>query len=229
MNRESDLPTETFHDSSRESRWWQTPPVSICIDRPATEPASEPLDRKLRMVISNISDSIRMSKMIALNISLLAARDANNFEENNAAIQVVAREIQRLSNESDSNVDQLRSVLAGVKLLTRTINLAGRQRMLSQKIMKHFLIQAVRPTSGNSEAMRQLMSEFESALLTLRRCELNTPDIVAQIGRVQERWKTFVVALNNADTDAAIQLNELVLADVQQVVQHYEALAGTAN
>jgi len=191
-----------------------------------TANAAEPLDKKLRNVIARLSDTVRTSQLISLNISLLAVRGAHNLEANNAAIQVVAAEIQRLNGESNANIEELHAVLTRVQTLTRIINTAGRQRMLSQKIMKLFLVQQIKAASGAREEMEALMKEFSNTLAALLGSELNTAEIRAQLSRVHERWKLLASAIHDGDIDSAIPLNEQVLSEMHRGVQLYEALAG---
>ncbi len=203
--------------------------AGIRLPAPELSERAETLDRKLRNVISRLSDTVRTSQLISLNISLLAVRSTQNLDANNAAIQVVAQEIQRLNLESDGSIAELHTILARVHLLTQTINRAGRQRMLSQKVMKLFLVQQIRGSAEIREEMAGLTKEFETTLQDLLRLELNTPEIHSQLSRAAGSWKSFVAAIGDCDIDAAIPLNEQVLAEVNRCVQFYEALAGTAG
>lgn len=186
----------------------------------------ETLDRKLKAVIGQLTESARASKLISINAALLADQIQDGRARNTLALKVVASEIQRLSDESASGIAVLHAVLGEVKLLTQTINLAGRQRMLSQKIMKLYLIHR-EPAAARADAeIRRSIGEFESALEQLALCPLNTPEIRVQLDRASEVWAAFHAALRSGDYVAAVPLNERVLQEMHAAVQCYEELAG---
>jgi hypothetical protein len=185
------------------------------------------LDHKLRAVIAELTTSARTSKIISINAALIAEQLQQGRSQNMAALKVVATEIQRLSDESAHGIAALHAILADVKLLTHTINLAGRQRMLSQKIMKLFLLQRSGSVVDTPLGFRPLVEEFEANLERLSACPLNTPEIRVQLQRGAEVWGAFMDALDKANISSAAALNERVLQEMHAAVQAYEALAGT--
>lgn len=185
------------------------------------------LDKKLMAVIDQLADSVRASKIISINAALLADQIQRGRLQTAAGIKAVATEIQRLSDESTTGIDALQRILADVKLLTQTINLAGRQRMLSQRIMKIFLVQRETPSSEQDEELHRLCGEFQGALERLRLCRLNTPQLRAQLARSADAWSAFRGALEAGDVAEAIRLNDRLLYEVHAAVQCYEALAGS--
>ncbi len=184
------------------------------------------LDRKLMTVIGQLTDSARASKIISINAALLADQILDGRAKNTLALKVVANEIQRLSDESSSGIAALHSILSEVKLLTQTINLAGRQRMLSQKIMKLFLIRRDSASVYIDQEISALTEEFEHSLDRLKLCRLNTTKIGAQLDRASEAWIAFRSALRAGDLVAAVPVNERVLQEMNIAVQCYEELAG---
>lgn len=187
----------------------------------------ETLDSKLRLVIEQLATSARMSKLISINAALIAERLHHAAGADTSALKVVAGEIQRLSNESATGIATLHAVLAQTRQLTQTINLAGRQRMLSQKIMKLHLLQAG-PHASPAQAteLQSLIAGFEQAFGALRSSSLNTPEIDALLGGATEAWEQFRGALRASDLRPAIQLNEALLVQLHACVQGYESLAG---
>ncbi len=190
----------------------------------------ETLDSKLRLVIEQLASSARMSKLISMNAALIAERLQHAAGADTAALKVVAGEIQRLSEESAVGIATLHAVLAQTRQLTQTVNLAGRQRMLSQKIMKLHLLQAgPHATAAQAAELQSLVGSFEQALVALRSSSLNSPEIDALLGRATAAWAAFRTALRGSDLRPAIQLNEALLVELHACVQGYEALAGSAG
>lgn len=185
------------------------------------------LDRKLLTVIDRLTESARASKIVALNAALLADQIQNGRAQNTHAIKVVAGEIQRLSDESSTGIAALHAILDEVKLLTQTINLAGRQRMLSQRLMKLVLIQRERQAPERAQEIERLTGDFERTLDRLKGCNLNTSAIHAQLERVVATWAAFKSVLRDNDISQAVVLNERVLQEMHAAVQYYEELAGT--
>ncbi len=186
----------------------------------------ETLDKKLQAVIERLAESARTSKIISMNVAFLADRGASDRENTSAAIKVVATEIQQLSAASSDGIHELTGILGEVRLLTQTINLAGRQRMISQKVMKLFLIEQTETDPKAGDERRKWAGEFEAALAKLEAGRLNTVEIGAQLGKVRELWTVFTEALRARDVIKAVDLNERVLSEMHAAVQKYEALAG---
>lgn len=187
----------------------------------------ETLDSKLRLVIEQLASSARMSKLISVNAALIAERLHYAAGADTSALKVVAGEIQRLSDESSAGIATLHAVLAQTRQLTQTVNLAGRQRMLSQKMMKLHLLQAG-PHASPAQAteLKSLIESFEQALASLRSSSLNTSAIDALLGRATAAWERFRIALLSSDLGPAITLNEALLLELHACVQGYESLAG---
>jgi hypothetical protein len=186
----------------------------------------ETLDKKLQAVIERLSESARTSKIISMNAAFLADRGTNDRDHTSAAIKVVATEIQRLSTASSDGIAELNGILGEVRLLSQTINLAGRQRMISQKVMKLFLIEGAGADPKAGDEWRKWAGEFEAALAKLGASRLNTVEIRSQLMRVSDLWAAFGKALQTRNVAVAADLNERVLSEMNAAVLKYEALAG---
>lgn len=69
------------------------------------------------------------------------------------------------------------------------VNLAGRQRMLSQRIAKLYLAMAWKvPAPSLDTGFNEAMQQYDSALQTLSQAPENTPGIATALRRVQAQW-----------------------------------------
>ncbi len=186
----------------------------------------ESLNLRLTSSISQLSELARTSKIISINVALLAEQIETDRAGSTAAIKVVALEIQRLSDKSNAGLAKLHHIVDDLRLLTQTINLAGRQRMLSQRIMKLFLIRKTGSAPPTSAEFDQAAAEFARALGQLTNCSLNTATISSHLADVTATWNLFFASLQRDDLGASIRLNEQVLHEIHATVQAYEELAG---
>lgn len=114
------------------------------------------------------------------------------------------------------------------------MNMAGRNRMLSQRIAKFFLF---RESAALDEKVAVLMPlsclEFESNLLSLGQTENNPPELAAQLRVVASQWQKFIRAqcpdLAHASRTNHARLvvaeGEYLLRSVDTTVKLFERLA----
>ena len=164
--------------------------------------------------------------MISINASIIAVHTRSDNSEA-LAFEAVADQIKTISEESIDRIKGLRDVLKELKELSTTINIAGRQRMLSQKIMKLYLIGRDHPErqSTTAELVEQI-NLFTSSLTTLQASPLNNDRIQDQLQTVRAAWIEFQGALEANDLPAAIEANNCLLAEANKTVTLYEELAG---
>ncbi|MES9899472.1 MAG: type IV pili methyl-accepting chemotaxis transducer N-terminal domain-containing protein [Sedimenticola sp.] len=73
---------------------------------------------------------------------------------------------------------------------SKVVNLAGRQRMLTQRIAKYYIAYQAGFRDKNSiEQLEIAVNEFESALDILKNEKVNTPQINAQLTKVSRLWR----------------------------------------
>ncbi len=73
---------------------------------------------------------------------------------------------------------------------SKVVNLAGRQRMLTQRIAKYYIAYQAGFRDKNSiEQLEIAVNEFESALDILKNEKVNTPQINAQLTKVSRIWR----------------------------------------
>lgn len=108
----------------------------------------------------------------------------------------------------------------------RLVNVAGRQRMLSQRLAKFYQAAAwnVGGTQASSEAERT-RKEFEEGLQELSGASVNTPAINAELKLLSQQWYFFESALKQrTNTDRNLQLN--VATTSERILQLTENIAG---
>ena len=112
----------------------------------------------------------------------------------------------------------------------RVLNLAGRQRMLSQRFAKYAVLAQLghAPLQTHStNGMATSRAAFEEALTYLNGLPLSTPEIHAALGAAGVGWLTLVAA-TKAGEGGAVQLQGLarasegLLVTLEQLSAHYE-------
>jgi AmiR/NasT family two-component response regulator len=107
----------------------------------------------------------------------------------------------------------------------RVLNLAGRQRMLSQRFAKYAVLALLgdaalqeRSTSG----MAASRAAFEEALTYLNGLPLSTPEIHTALGAAGVGWLKLVAATKAAQLSGLAEASESLLAVLEQLSAHYE-------
>jgi len=111
----------------------------------------------------------------------------------------------------------------------RLINIAGRQRMLSQRISKFYMLKewGIKGTGMQGDA-DQAFTEFRGALLTLQESELNTKKISLALKSAGEHFDDFHTMLKLKGTGARIKVSdkaELLLKYFNRITGMYQELA----
>ncbi|QIL43752.1 hypothetical protein G7045_05450 [Acidovorax sp. HDW3] len=109
----------------------------------------------------------------------------------------------------------------------KLVNLAGRERMLSQRLAKNYNLQAVHP---DSKAVRDILAsdalEFKRGLDELGKTPISTPAIRTQLELAQGQWVFFDAALQRqADArglEAVATTSERLLEVTNRLTDLYE-------
>lgn len=146
--------------------------------------------------------------------------------ENIPLLKNMNKAVQMYAKASGSKLD------AG---MATTLNLAGKQRMLTQKMTKEFLMLANNiDAAGSKKSMNATVALFEKTLTGLVKgdADLGLPGtsdaaIIAQLGVVTKIWADYKPVLSAADTsDAALkkaeELNIPLLKNMNKAVKMFE-------
>ena len=115
------------------------------------------------------------------------------------------------------------------------LNIAGRQRMLTQEYMKLFLVKRFK-SYENLDAlvslekrMNSVQSDFEAALLVLERVKGISKDLSKSLSRVNDKWQAFILSTEWSEIEAIFQKNDEVLNEMEKAVTLYERQDHRAN
>ncbi len=151
-----------------------------------------------------------------------------NREKVPALIELDAH-VLALANQGTMQLEQISGRPAG-----RLVNVAGRQRMLSQRVAKFYLAQAWRLAIPNAQAeLDRARNEFVSALDVLTNAPEATASIKQELELARNQWVFYEAALAAGGTDGAVpeqranvfQSSENILWVMDKVTGLYARLA----
>ncbi len=111
------------------------------------------------------------------------------------------------------------------------INIAGRQRMLSQRMAKFYFFErlGVEPESSR-RALEQAAVEFTEAMKVLAAAPQTSGSIASELALAEQQWFFFEAAIREPAAEHAARniatTSERILEQLNLVVARYEALAG---
>ncbi len=112
-----------------------------------------------------------------LDLPLTKANATKVLEGSNKVLKAAQNVVTSMENES-LNIAKYSSD----KALLSTVNLSGKQRMLSQRACLYYVAAKLFNKKENYDMLSALFHDIDAALLTLLNNELNTPDVEEAIG-----------------------------------------------
>ncbi len=139
--------------------------------------------------------------------------------------------IDGLAEAQLAHAEELTSQLqnAGSASPLQVLNLAGRQRMLSQRFAKFALLQALVKSggAGQASAMLEARQSFEKAQHYLNNIPLSTPEIGQLLATAKLNWTRLLAGAEQVDTatgQAEVEsASEALLAVFEQLSATYES------
>lgn len=135
-----------------------------------------------------------------------------------------AGEVLAMSEDMLQAADRLAGTAAQLAATpeARYVNVAGRNRMLSQRIVKLYLFREWLDEDGIQRDLDASSKEFRRNLGELRRRGTHRPEVAAQLNEVAARWEKLAAALA-ADTSTGRQHQaQVVLAAGDRLLRHVD-------
>jgi len=129
--------------------------------------------------------------------------------------------VLELANKGTGQLEQLSG-----KQLGKLVNVAGRQRMLSQRMAKCYLAMAWNVDSATSESeIGRARTEFVGALETLRRAPEATPDIRQELALADGQWVFYEAALRARASSGSRATSDVFVAS-ENLLQVMDKVTG---
>ncbi|MCU7959163.1 MAG: type IV pili methyl-accepting chemotaxis transducer N-terminal domain-containing protein [gamma proteobacterium symbiont of Bathyaustriella thionipta] len=112
----------------------------------------------------------------------------------------------------------------------KMVNMAGRQRMLSQRLAKAYLMLNWNIADARCKrSLNSIQSEFSNALQQLSTSELNTPEITRALQKVSSHWKMLELSLGDLEGGKRAPLavangSDRILKEMNRITGMYAAL-----
>jgi AmiR/NasT family two-component response regulator len=139
-----------------------------------------------------------------------------------STVDLLAEDLLHQAEQLVTNLE-----IAGLSQSLHVINVAGRQRMLSQRMAKRALLAALLPNAESAGApLDRSHTIFTEALAYLNAIPLATADIVERLGAAKHLSQAFHEALGKAGSSSGrreiAELSEALVGLFDQLTEHYE-------
>lgn len=102
------------------------------------------------------------------------------------------------------------------------VNLCGRQRMRSQRVVKEALLATLVPAAERGARLKASMDEFEQAMLEIEAAPLSSPEIRAALDGAREAWLVVLRALRASDANTLAHASEDLLERLDRLTDQVE-------
>jgi hypothetical protein len=156
----------------------------------------------------------------ALTASLVGAPNKGNLSGINASADRLLAEADKLTSIIEGNTKNNSAKL---------VNMAGRQRMLSQRLAKNYFLTASGfETATTRSQLSEDRNEFKQALNTLGAAPISTPAIRNDLQLVQAQWTFFEMALNRKPDGESMKMVATTSERLLEVNNNLTSLYETA-
>ena len=111
----------------------------------------------------------------------------------------------------------------------KLVNISGRQRMLSQRITKFFMLRKLGFKGAEiRDDMERAMTEFRGGLVTLSESRFNSDEInlaLKQVDRIYEDFEQSITSSSDVDMDAVSETSDDILKRMNKITGDYVELA----
>ncbi|UXP33292.1 methyl-accepting chemotaxis protein [Reichenbachiella agarivorans] len=171
---------------------------------------------KLNSVIGSISGFSRQTNMVAINAAIHAGKLS---QKEGAPFQVLAREIQNMSDRSMTKLEELDKLIDEIEALSKLINVTGSQRMLLMKLVNSVLM-------DDAKMKEETIQQFEKNMEAIRLARINISEQGLMIESIGVDWDELRTDLGELPIDTLNQRVVLIIQKINQLLSQYEKLSG---
>lgn len=139
----------------------------------------------------------------------------------------ISSQVTRMS----TRLQDMQGIVQDLGVLISLVNLAGRQRMLSQRALRFHLLHYAEPSQSDIwlREIANCDAEFRSAIGILHASHLNTDTIRNMVQASLQTWQYFLQSLQSSPLPERLSWNETLLQQLELLVQTYSSMISTLD